>query len=229
MLFSPKIPQDIIAETLKHLHDDPKTLKQCSIVSHTFCRPARAHLFRTVKLNTPEIASSLNDTLLKNDYLPPLVRCLHIPVAGSTIAKILPILPKLDHVQYLIIGEKTMTLSSTMSDLVATLPPLFQLPQLMRLELLCIFEFPASLLVIQRRVEWMAMHNVGVLDNLRNMGNLASILPALRRIDFSNVLFFRKSQVLYAPNLRQVSIGGFTWGIQHIILSGKQSIEDIVL
>lgn len=116
------------------------------------------------------------------------------------------------------------------STFIAAMLPLFQLPRIIRVEILSIFEFPAPLLLMNERVEWLTLDRFRI-DVFADAGKTLPSFPKLKRIDFHDVapVFGKKFPLLHAPNLRQISIGGYALNVQHTIESGKDTIEDVVL
>ncbi|KAF8059815.1 hypothetical protein FPV67DRAFT_1514159 [Lyophyllum atratum] len=78
----PVLPQEILGEILEKLHQDPRTLQSCSLVSSSLRKPSQQLLFNRIMLILRYTAGHqrLHDVLSKNPTLTSYVHSIHVTV-----------------------------------------------------------------------------------------------------------------------------------------------------
>ena len=75
----PHLPPELLDHTVDHLHDDPSTLKECSLVSKSWITRARTHLFAHIEFKNPKTLKSWKrtfpDPLNSPGYLTQTLSC----------------------------------------------------------------------------------------------------------------------------------------------------------
>ena len=71
-----EIPQDIIDNVITAVGDDTHLLKQCSLVSSSFLRPSRKHLFSRITLRSDQTCQGIHQLLLQNPTILSFVRTI---------------------------------------------------------------------------------------------------------------------------------------------------------
>jgi hypothetical protein len=71
------LPQDLVHETIEHLHDDAVALRACALVFRSWTLPSQKYLLHTVRLQNVTQAENLISLLLAQSCLRPLIRDLH--------------------------------------------------------------------------------------------------------------------------------------------------------
>lgn len=99
------IPQEIINEILSHLRDHSRTLKICSIVSHSFSQETRKHLFSVMRLYNASSGWRFHFLLIRNPSLTAFITDLHV-AADGTMETLPVILPLLFHLRHLVLGRR---------------------------------------------------------------------------------------------------------------------------
>jgi hypothetical protein len=83
----PQIPYDVIETIVERLRNDKATLKNCSLVSHSFLLLSRRWLFSVILLDTSLASQRLYHLLKVNPTIAPMIRELFIKIdsyPGST-------------------------------------------------------------------------------------------------------------------------------------------------
>ena len=75
-LVTVELPQDIIDNVIAAVGDDTHLLKQCSLVSSSFLRSARKHLFSRITISSVETCDGIHQLLVQNPLIQTFVRAI---------------------------------------------------------------------------------------------------------------------------------------------------------
>ena len=76
MAKSVHIPQEIIDNVIAAVGDDLQLLKQCSLVSSSFLRPSRKHLFSRIAIGSDETCQGIHQLLVQNPVIQSFVKTI---------------------------------------------------------------------------------------------------------------------------------------------------------
>ncbi|KAG7442458.1 uncharacterized protein BT62DRAFT_383832 [Guyanagaster necrorhizus] len=73
-----ELPQELVADMVDKLHNDPEALKACSLTCHAFCARSREHTFLTISLVNEKHCIDFCDVCQKSLYISRSVAVLHV-------------------------------------------------------------------------------------------------------------------------------------------------------
>lgn len=236
MTTSPPIPQDIIEEIVIHLHNDPSTLKVCSLVSHSFFPPSRRQLFSRIILETPRSVLRLQPLLKRSPGISELVFTLHIHIIpGVTIPDLPIVLSQFTRLRHLIIGNEDnyFDWEYISPEISASIQALILSRALHSLKFICVYHVPSSLIRAASTIKTLSLESSVIYEDT-DMNDLSVPLTHLEslHLGFEVMLGLNHWDPFTTPNLQQLSILGTEnqtlQNAQHILVAASESIQDII-
>lgn len=237
MTTPPPIPQDVIDEIMIHLHNDPSTLKVCSLVSHSFFPPCRRQLFSRILLETPRSVLRLRRLLKRSREISYLVFTIHIHIIpGVTIPDLPIVLSHFMRLRHLIIGNDDYYFDwgYISPEIAGSIQALIVLGALHSLKFICVYHVPTSLIRVASTIKTLSLESSVLYEDTDTSDLSVAPLTHLEslHLGFEVMLGLNHWDPFTTPNLRQISMLGTEkqtlQNAQHVLVAASESIQDII-
>lgn len=250
MVLTVPIPQDVIDNIVDELSDDTDALKNCALVSHSFCLPGRRHFFSTIRLDRPSLSRNLYEQLSRNWSIRVYIRKLYILPASKSddvywfmTDRFCPlILGMLQKLELLSLGDKTSRFFCwdwVSSELQLALADQVRSPSLVEFKIFRCLRLPISVLsTLTLNLKKLTILWVDFLDDI-DIDPAAKLnsgqLEALELIINTEGTLQKSPRRIFTPmnRLRLLSVAfcnsDTLTAMQELVLSCASSIESICM